>query len=144
MNLTQRSPQKERDSEAGVANSWGNKNPCYYQRRIIYLSLWGVTFMSAGTPPTKNTTSSGSRSNNESVPGASPFWMNFCSSVELWLGIVRKTFPCLPNLDAARDTRQASQTFNSLSQTCRWCIKQKQKVRQASQHYTLVISKMHH
>lgn len=39
-------------------------------------------------------------SNSESVPGASPFWINFCSSVELWLGMVRKTFPCLPSLQA--------------------------------------------
>lgn len=38
MNLTRHSQQKERDSEAGVANSQGNKNPRYYQRRFIYLS----------------------------------------------------------------------------------------------------------
>lgn len=60
----------------------------------------GLTLTSAGTPPTKNTISLGSMSNSDSVPGASPFWMNFCSSVKLWLGMVRKTFPCLPSLQA--------------------------------------------
>lgn len=58
-----------------------------------------VTLNPCGKPPTKKTVSSGSRSNKESVPGASPFWMNFCSSVELWLGMVRKTFPCRPSLE---------------------------------------------
>lgn len=61
-----------------------------------------VTLNPGGKPPTKNTMASGSRSNKESVPGASPFWMNFCSSVELWLGMVKNTFPCLPSLDETK------------------------------------------
>lgn len=67
----------------------------YWRNVVIY-----ITLTSGGTPPTKNTRSWGSMSNRDSVPGASPFWMNFCSSVELWLGTVRKTFPCLPSLQA--------------------------------------------
>ena len=68
----------------------------------LYQGIFGkaITLTSGGTPPTKNTTSFGSMSNSESVPRASPFWINFCSSVELWLGMVRKTFPCLPSLQA--------------------------------------------
>lgn len=67
----------------------------YWRNVVIY-----ITLTSGGTPPTKNTRSWGSMSNRDSVPGASPFWINFCSSVELWLGTVRKTFPCLPSLQA--------------------------------------------
>ena len=71
-----------------------------------------ITLTSGGTPPTKNTMSLGSTSNSESVPGASPFWMNFCSSVELWLGMVRKTFPCRPSLKTKRTKEY------ELSQSC--------------------------
>lgn len=67
--------------------------------QILCVKEAAVTLNSCGKPPTKKTVSSGSRSNKESVPGASPFWMNFCSSVELWLGMVRKTFPCRPSLE---------------------------------------------
>lgn len=68
-------------------------------KQRLYLKEAAVTLNPVGKPPTKNTVPSGSRSNKESVPGASPFWINFCSSVELWLGMVKKTFPCLPSLE---------------------------------------------
>lgn len=68
--------------------------------------------ISGGTPPTKNTVSLGSRSNKESVPGASPFWMNFCSSVKLWLGMVRNTFPCRPSLQEQKNNKKSGELLN--------------------------------
>lgn len=84
-----------------INRKWQINQACHDYMRIhlnqeVFINV--VTLISGGTPPTKNTVSFGSRSNSESVPGASPFWMNFCSSVELWLGTVRKIFPCLPSL----------------------------------------------
>lgn len=86
-----------------------------------------VTLISGGTPPTKNTVLLGSRSNSESVPGASPFWMNFCSSVELWLGTVRKIFPCLPSLqqkDMNHQMRLWVMLLEVLKVVYKWTLKQ--------------------
>lgn len=110
--LTRCSQQTEQDSEEEGARlktikfSYMSKSGVKYWGDSITMNLYNeglfikyFTLTSGGTPPTKNTVLL-SISNSESLPGASPFWMNFCSSVELWLGMVRKTFPCLPSLQA--------------------------------------------
>lgn len=90
------SPQKEQDSEEVAASSENKKKLLSQCRKHWHSRRFGlrnffllITLTSGGTPPMKNTMFLGSMSNRESVLGASPFWMNFCSSVEPWLGIVR-------------------------------------------------------